>query len=103
MMLVQRHEGLKALQGDRLHVLVDKLRLVAEVGALHQTEAEVFVEGGVIEPGSDQGYPEERGGTPTRVEGFWIDRTEVTNRHFAAFVTDLAIEQQGLVVELKGG
>lgn len=38
--------------------------------------------------GSRRGYPDERPAEPgkTRVAGFWIDQTEVTNAQFAAFV-----------------
>ena len=38
--------------------------------------------------GSTRGYPDERphDARPTRVRGFWIDRTEVTLAQFAAFV-----------------
>ena len=49
----------------------------------------VFVEGGSFVPGSLAGYPEERPAQPAprvKVKGFWIDRTEVTNAQFAAFV-----------------
>lgn len=50
------------------------------------TAGMVFVQGGTLELGSTQGYPEERGGSSVQVEGFWIDRTEVTNAQFARFV-----------------
>ena len=49
----------------------------------------VFIEGGSFVPGSLSGYPEERPAQPAprvTVNGFWIDRTEVTNAQFAAFV-----------------
>jgi len=38
--------------------------------------------------GSDAHYPEEAPAHPVDVSGFWIDRHEVTNRDFAAFVED---------------
>ena len=38
--------------------------------------------------GSDAHYPEEAPAHPVSVSGFWIDRHEVTNRAFAAFVAD---------------
>jgi formylglycine-generating enzyme len=47
----------------------------------------VYVAGGAFTPGSRHGYPEERPAGPVRVGPFWIDRTEVTNAQFAAFVT----------------
>lgn len=46
----------------------------------------VLVPGGSFEPGSVQGYPDERPAGRVTVEAFWIDRTEVTNAQFAAFV-----------------
>jgi sulfatase modifying factor 1 len=35
--------------------------------------------------GSDHHYPEEAPARPVTVDGFWIDRRQVTNRDFAAF------------------
>ena len=46
----------------------------------------VWIPGGTFRMGSDRHYPEE---TPTHrvsVDGFWIDRTPVTNRQFCEFV-----------------
>jgi sulfatase modifying factor 1 len=48
----------------------------------------VWVEGGSFVPGSREGYADERPAEPAprvSIEGFWIDRTEVTNAQFAAF------------------
>ena len=45
----------------------------------------VWVPGGSFELG-DTVYPEEQPVRPTRVAGFWMDRTEVTNDEFARFV-----------------
>lgn len=45
----------------------------------------VWVPGGEYTPG-DTTYPEERPGGKVRVKGFWMDRTEVTNDEFAAFI-----------------
>src|SRR5690606_4581892 len=60
----------------------------------------VWIEGGRVVPGSEDGYAEERPRAPVDVEGFWIDRTEVTNAQFAAFV-----EATGYVTlaERRGG
>jgi formylglycine-generating enzyme len=44
------------------------------------------LEGGRFTLGSDSGYAEERPVREVAVDGFWIDRTEVTNAQFAAFV-----------------
>jgi len=46
----------------------------------------VKVEGGRFTLGSDSGYAEERPVQEVAVKGFWIDRTEVTNAQFEAFV-----------------
>ena len=46
----------------------------------------MWVDGATFRMGSDSHYPEERPVHPARVEGFWIDRFQVTNRQFAAFV-----------------
>lgn len=48
----------------------------------------VWVEGGSFIVGSRHGYADERPASePASVAGFWIDRTEVTNAQFAAFVS----------------
>jgi formylglycine-generating enzyme len=44
------------------------------------------VPGGDFRMGSDQHYPEEAPARPVAVDGFWMDRHQVTNRQFAAFV-----------------
>jgi sulfatase modifying factor 1 len=46
----------------------------------------VFVPGGTFRMGSDNHYPEEAPAHEVRVDGFFIDRTPVTNRQFKAFV-----------------
>jgi sulfatase modifying factor 1 len=46
----------------------------------------VWIPGGAFIMGSDRHYPEERPARRVRTEGFWIDRTPVTNRDFARFV-----------------
>lgn len=46
----------------------------------------VWSPGGVFTMGSDHHYPEERPARRVRVDGFWIDRTPVTNDQFQAFV-----------------
>jgi formylglycine-generating enzyme len=45
-----------------------------------------WVPGARFRMGSDAHYPEEAPVDEVAVEGFWIDRREVTNRQFAAFV-----------------
>ena len=46
----------------------------------------VWIEGRRFRMGSDVHYAEERPARPVKVDGFWIDRTPVTNLQFAAFV-----------------
>lgn len=46
----------------------------------------VWIAGGRFLMGSDVHYPEEAPAHPVRVDGFFIDRTPVTNRSFAEFV-----------------
>src|SRR5579885_2529254 len=46
----------------------------------------VRVDGGTFVMGNDDGAPDERPSHEVSVEGFWMDRTEVTNGQFAAFV-----------------
>jgi formylglycine-generating enzyme len=45
-----------------------------------------WIPGGTFRMGSDQHYPEEAPVHSVSVDGFWIDRTPVTNRQFRAFV-----------------
>jgi formylglycine-generating enzyme required for sulfatase activity len=46
----------------------------------------IFVAGGTYRMGSDKHYPEEAPVHRVTVEGFWIDRTPITNRQFKDFV-----------------
>src|SRR5438094_714723 len=48
----------------------------------------VWIPGGEFSMGtdSDLGRPEEKPAHRVRVDGFWMDTTEVTNAQFAAFV-----------------
>ena len=46
----------------------------------HAAPDMVRVEGGTFRMGSDRHYPEEAPAHRVRVDGFWIDRTPVTNR-----------------------
>src|SRR4051794_28342170 len=48
--------------------------------------AMVWIPGGTFRMGSDQHYPEEAPAHNVKVDGFWIDRTPVTNRQFRRFV-----------------
>ena len=46
----------------------------------------VFIPGGTFRMGSDKHYPEEAPVHRVTVDGFWMDRTPVTNRQFKEFV-----------------
>jgi formylglycine-generating enzyme len=46
----------------------------------------VWIPGGTFQMGSDHHYSEERPAHSMRVDGFWIDKYEVTNEQFARFV-----------------
>jgi formylglycine-generating enzyme len=46
----------------------------------------LFIPGGTFRMGSDRHYPEEAPVHRVTVDGFWMDRTPVTNRQFREFV-----------------
>jgi len=48
----------------------------------------VWIPGGTFAMGSDDFYPEERPVHRVTVDGFWMDRSPVTNAHFARFVAE---------------
>src|SRR6202142_4393269 len=48
----------------------------------------IWIPGGTYRMGSDKHYPEEAPVHRVTVDGFWIDRTPVTNRDFRKFVND---------------
>jgi sulfatase modifying factor 1 len=51
-----------------------------------ETAGMAFIPGGSFKMGSEQHQPEERFSHIVRVDGFWIDRHEVTNAQFTQFV-----------------
>jgi formylglycine-generating enzyme required for sulfatase activity len=55
-------------------------------------EGMAWVPAGTFRMGSDAHYPEEAPAHTVAVDGFWIDRCQVTNRQFAAFVADTGYE-----------
>src|SRR5216683_5054311 len=65
----------------------------------NDTAGIVFIRGGTFVMGSDRQQPEERFTHVVRVDGFWIDRHEVTNAQFREFVTAtgyLTLAERGL-------
>jgi formylglycine-generating enzyme required for sulfatase activity len=48
----------------------------------------VFIPGGTFRMGSDRHYPEEAPSHRVTVDGFWMDRTPVTNAEFRRFVRE---------------
>src|SRR3954467_1991236 len=49
-----------------------------------------WIEGGTFVMGSDHHYPEEAPAHEVAVNGFWIDRTTVTNADFMRFAQETA-------------
>jgi sulfatase modifying factor 1 len=52
-----------------------------------EADGMTFVPAGTFSMGSNRHRPEERYTHIVRVDGFWIDRTEVTNAQFAKFIS----------------
>ena len=48
----------------------------------------VWIPGGAFRMGADDGYPEEAPARTLAVDGFWIDRYQVTNARFRRFVKE---------------
>jgi formylglycine-generating enzyme required for sulfatase activity len=66
----------------------------------------IWLSGGAFTMGSDLHYPEEAPAHRAFVDGFWIDRTPVTNAQFAAFVQAtgyLTLAERPADPELYGG
>jgi formylglycine-generating enzyme len=78
------------------HAVVDEATPPAAAGscaacssipaAENETAGIVFIPGGTFTMGADAQRPEERQAHWVRVDGFWIDRHEVTNAQFAILV-----------------
>ena len=62
------------------------MHLIAEARAASLKEGMVWIPDGTFRMGSDQHYSEEAPTHRVTVDGFWIDRTPVTNRDFLRFV-----------------
>jgi formylglycine-generating enzyme required for sulfatase activity len=54
---------------------------------LHAGDEMVYVPGGTFRMGSDKHYPEEAPAHRVTVNGFWMDRTPITNRQFRKFIS----------------
>jgi hypothetical protein len=83
-----------AFLGVTLYVTLDARDTVAEILACPlqveeraQHPGMVWIPGGTFEMGGDV-YPEEGPRRTVSVDGFWMDRTEVTNADFAVFVKE---------------
>jgi formylglycine-generating enzyme len=59
-----------------------------EVTATTPVRDMVWIDGATFLMGSDRHYAEEAPAHRAAVDGFWIDRCAVTNRHFAAFARE---------------
>jgi len=55
----------------------------------------IYVPAGEFEMGSTQGDSDEQPVHTVALDGFWIDRTEVTNAQFAAFLNDQGNQTEG--------
>jgi len=58
------------------------------MGGRPPAQGMLWIPGGFFPMGSDRHYPEEAPAHPVRVDGFWMDRTPVTNAQFQKFVKD---------------
>jgi sulfatase modifying factor 1 len=56
------------------------------MGGRPPAQGMLWIPGGSFPMGSDRHYPEEAPAHSVRVEGFWMDRTPVTNAQFQKFV-----------------
>jgi formylglycine-generating enzyme len=70
-----------------LKVLPSTLGTSKQDPAESQFPSMVWISGGTFLMGSDQHYPEEAPAHRVSVDGFWIDRTPVTNADFLRFLT----------------
>lgn len=64
----------------------DGAKAVSSLACNTGLQAPVWIAGGETQIGDDAGYTDERPSYRTHVDGFWIDRFEVTNAQFADFV-----------------
>ena len=58
------------------------------MGGRPPAQGMLWIPGGTFPMGSDRHYPEEAPAHPVSVDGFWMDRTPVTNAQFQKFVKE---------------
>jgi len=73
------------MRGDS-HIIGERTGHSGERLAESDIDHMVWIPGGTFRMGSDHHYPEEAPSHRVTVDGFWIDRTPVTNRQFKEFV-----------------
>ena len=61
-------------------------RQSGQLSAQEVTADMMWIPGGTFRMGSNRHYPEEAPSHRVTVDGFWLDRTPVTNRQFKQFV-----------------
>src|SRR5246127_1056263 len=66
-------------------MLPQEIGQIERVGDADATDM-VWIPGGTFRMGSNDHYPEEAPAHRVTVDGFWIDRTPVTNRQFKRFI-----------------
>jgi formylglycine-generating enzyme len=71
---------------DRIEILMSVAETDSAWAAERQHDEMLVIPGGTFRMGSDRHYPEEAPVHRVTVDGFWMDRTPVTNRRFRDFV-----------------
>ena len=61
----------------------------------------IYIPGGEFDMGSDSGNPDQAPVHQVQLEGYWLDRTEVTNEMFAAFLNAAGNQIEGGVTWLR--
>src|SRR3954470_3000686 len=64
----------------------DRAAVSVRSGTIPSDPSMAWIAGGTFRMGSDRHYPEEAPVHRVTVDGFWIDRTPVTNAQFRRFV-----------------
>jgi formylglycine-generating enzyme len=73
-------------QLDERHTRFHSTAAPARASLGSWTNNMVWIPGGAFAMGSEDGNPDERPVRQVTIDGFWMDRTEVTNEQFAEFV-----------------